>query len=221
MANKTVDEKNITAPEVAVENKTENADKRLVVELPRPYTFEGEEHNEIDLSGLGALTVQDAIKIQHDLFMERDVAAAVLCETTTSFACSIAAKASGQPVEFFKLMPRWGVKRVVSAVRAYLNVDADTENHVMRLKKAQNFEGKSYQEIDLSGIADLNSMNESEAENRLAREGFVVTENSGNYLYACVIASMATGLPEKFFTGLPLYEVLKLKNAVNDPHFFE
>ena len=161
MANKTVDEKNITAPEVAVENKTENADKRLVVELPRPYTFEGEEHNEIDLSGLDALTVQDAIKIQHDLFMERDVAAAVLCETTTSFACSIAAKASGQPVEFFKLMPRWGVKRVVSAVRAYLNVDADTENHVMRLKKAQNFEGKSYQEIDLSGIADLNSMNES------------------------------------------------------------
>lgn len=221
MANKTVDEKNIAAPEAAGKPTTENIDKQLVVELPRPYTFEGKEYKEIDLRGLDALTIQDAIKIQRDLFMERDVAAAVLCETTTSFACGIAAKATGQPVEFFKLMPRWGVKRVVSAVRVYLNVDADTENHVMRLKKAQNFEGKSYQDIDLAGIADLNSMNESEAENRLAREGFVVTENSGNYLYACVIASMATGLPEKFFTGLPLYEVLKLKNAVNDPHFFE
>lgn len=221
MANKTVDEKNIAAPEAAGNPTTENIDKQLVVELPRPYTFEGKEYKEIDLRGLDALTIQDAIKIQRDLFMERDVAAAVLCETTTSFACGIAAKATGQPVEFFKLMPRWGVKRVVSAVRVYLNVDADTENHVMRLKKAQNFEGKSYQDIDLAGIADLNSMNESEAENRLAREGFVVTENAGNYLYACVIASMATGLPEKFFTGLPLYEVLKLKNAVNDPHFFE
>lgn len=28
-------------------------------------------------------------------------------------------------------------------------------------------------------------------------------------------------LPEEFFTGLPLYEVLKIKNAVNDAGFFE
>ena len=54
----------------------------------------------------------------------------------------------------------------------------------------------------------------------LAREGFVVTENATNYLYACVIASMATGIPEDFFTSLPLHELLKLKNAVNDGDFF-
>lgn len=40
-------------------------------------------------------------------------------------------------------------------------------------------------------------------------------------LYACVIASMATGLPEEFFTGLPVCEAVKLKNAVNDGDFFE
>ena len=74
--------------------------------------------------------------------------------------------------------------------------------------------------MDLNGIADLNSMNESEAENRLARAGFMVTETSFNYLFACILASMATGLPEEFFTGLPLREVLKLKNAVNDSGFF-
>lgn len=54
----------------------------------------------------------------------------------------------------------------------------------------------------------------------MAREGFVVTENSTNYLYSCVIAAMATGIPEEFFTTLPLYELLKLKNAVNDADFF-
>ena len=48
-----------------------------------------------------------------------------------------------------------------------------------------------------------------------------MTENGTNYLYACVIASMATGIPEDFFTSLPLYELLKLKNAVNDSGFFE
>ncbi len=68
-------------------------------------------------------------------------------------------------------------------------------------------------------MADLNTLNESEAENRMAREGFVVTETSFNYLFACILASMATGLPEEFFTGLPLREVLKLKNAVNDADF--
>ena len=31
---------------------------------------------------------------------------------------------------------------------------------------------------------------------------------------------VATGIPEDFFTGLPLCELLKLKNAVNDPDFF-
>ena len=69
-------------------------------------------------------------------------------------------------------------------------------------------------------MADLNTLNESEAENRMAREGFVETETSTNYLYSCVIASMATGIPEEFFTTLPLYELLKLKNAVNDADFF-
>ena len=118
-------------------------------------------------------------------------------------------------------MPRGVMKRVSAAVRRFLNVDGKTERHVMQLEKPQDYKGKVYQEIDLNGIADLNSLNESEAENRMAREGFVVTENGTNYLYACVIASMATGIPEDFFTGLPMCELLKLKNAVNDADFFE
>ena len=133
---------------------------------------------------------------------------------------AMAAKATELPVEFFKLIPRGVMKRVAATVRGYLNVEAVTEHHVMKLEKPRDYKGKVYQEIDLNAIADLNSLNESEAENRLAREGFVVTENATNYLYACVIASMATGIPEDFFTSLPLYELLKLKNAVNDGDFF-
>ena len=93
--------------------------------------------------------------------------------------------------------------------------------NVVKLTTPYKFEGKEYSEIDLGGIADLNSMNESEAENRMTRAGFVITENSFNYLYACILASMAANLPEDFFTGLPLCELVKLKNAVNDAGFFE
>ena len=204
---------------IAAEAAAENSEKR-VVELNKPYVFEGKEYPEIDLSGLDKLTIQDAIDAQRQLFGEQEVAAAVLCETTTAFARTIAAKATEQPIEFFKLMPRGVSRRVAATVRGYLNVDSTTKNHVMRLVKPCIYKGKTYQDIDLNGIADLNSLNESEAENRMAREGFVVTENATNYLYACVIASMATGIPEEFFTSLPLYELLKLKNAVNDADFF-
>lgn len=221
MATNNIEEKNIMAEQAPAAEKENAADAKNIVKLPRTYQFEGKEYKEIDMSGLDKLTIKDAIDTQRSLFGEQEVAAAVLCETTTAFASSIAAKATGLPVEFFKLMPRWGIKRVATAVRSYLNADSNTKNHVMCLREMHYFKGKGYQEIDLNGIADLNCMNESEAENRITREGFVVTENSTNYLYACVIASMATGLPEEFFTGLPLHEVLTLKNAVNDPSFFE
>lgn len=211
--------KNITTE--GAENITEQqARQKIAVVLEKPYVFEGKEYTEIDMTNLDKLTIKDAIDAQRQLFGEQEIAAAVLCETTTAFARIIAAKATEQPIEFFKMMPRGISRRVASAVRSYLNVDSTTENHVMHLVNPCFFKGKQYQAIDLNGIADLNSLQESEAENRLAREGFVVTENATNYLYSCAIASMATGIPEEFFTGLPLYELLKLKNAVNDQDFF-
>lgn len=207
--------------------KTEGAEKtvqenrkKIDVKLVKPYVFEGKEYGEIDLSGLDDLTIQDAINAQRQLFAEQEVATAMLCETTTAFARAIAAKATGMPIEFFKLMPRGAFRLVTHEVRSYLNVDTDTDGHVMRLNKPCHYKGVEYREIDLNGIADLNTLNESEAENRLTREGFIVAENSSNYLYACVIASMATGIAEEFFTNLPLRELLKLKNAVNDADFF-
>ena len=103
----------------------------------------------------------------------------------------------------------------------YLNIDTQTENHVMTFDKPYSFEGKSYKDIDLSKIGDLTSLNESEAENRMAREGIISPDNTANYFYSCILASMATGQPEEFFTGLPFKEILKLKLAVNDPSFFE
>ncbi len=210
-------------PDVQVESAKPEAetDQRLVVKFSKPYHFEGKEYTEVDLSGLEGLTVKDAIDVQRQLFNQQEVAASLLTETTTAFARALAVKATGKPVEFFQQMPRGASRLVRRAVQEYMNVENSTENHVMRLEKPYPFDGKEYKEIDLNGIADLSSMHDSAAENRMAREGFMVTETSFNYLYACVIASMAAKLPEDFFTGLPLYETVKLKNAVNDGGFFE
>lgn len=208
--------KNITVETPAAEEDA------YLVKLGKPYLFEGKEYTEIDLSDLEKLTVQDAIDAQKQVLRDGETAAAWMCETTTAFAMALAVKATGLPVELFKMMPRGAFKKVTAVVQSCLSWAEKTKNHVMRLEKPCQYKGKKYREIDLNGVADLNTMHESEAENRLVREDFVVAGNNATYyLYACVIASMATGLPEEFFTSLPLCETVKLKNAVNDGDFFE
>ena len=201
--------------------KIAESEEKKVIKFSKPYKFEGNEYTEIDLSGLDKLTIKDAIDIQKQLTAKREVAATVLTETSTAFARMVIAKATGYPIEFFEVMPRSLSKQVQQAVMMYLNIDTQTENHVMTFDKPYSFEGKSYKDIDLSKIGDLTSLNESEAENRMAREGIISPDNTANYFYSCILASMATGQPEEFFTGLPFKEILKLKLAVNDSSFFE
>ena len=195
--------------------------REYVIELKKPHIFDRKEYAEIDLGGLERLTIQDAIDAQQDLFGQQDVASSLLCETTSSFAMEIAAKASGLPIEFFKTLSIGAGRKVKRAVQAYIRRSGNSEGTVLRLDKPYHFQGEVYQEFDLSPIADMSMMQESAAENVMAREGFVITENSFNYLYACVIASMAVNKPKELFTGLPLCELLNLKEAVNNSDFFE
>ena len=164
------EEKNMMAE--ANEETAQTTQSERVIDLGKPYKFEGTEYTSIDLSGLDKLTVKDAIDAQRQLFNEREVAAAMLCETTTAFARGHRCEGGGAAHRVFKLMPRGASRKVAGVVRNYMNVDAATENHVMQLEEPYHFKGQTYTEVDLNGIADLNSMNESEAENRLARAGF-------------------------------------------------
>lgn len=192
-----------------------------VVKFSKPYVFEGNEYSEIDLSGIEKLTIQDAIDAQRQLIAGQDYAAAYSCETATSFARHIAAKVTELPVEFFALMSRGQFKRIHSIIYQTLNVKENTENHVMKLEHPVSYKGVEYTEIDLNGVAELNTLNESEAERRVVHSGFSVTGDNGLlFLYNCVVAAMATGIPEEFFTSLPFCETIKLKAAVNDRDFF-
>ena len=193
--------------------------EELVVKLKAPYRFEGKDYDEIDLNGLEKLTIQTAVDAQLELMGQQEEAAMLLAETTTAFSLALAAKATGKPIELFKLLPIGWAKRVVNTVRGYMNGEA-AEGHRMKLDTPYEYEGETYSEIDLSGVADLNAMHLSEAENRMTKAGFLVTENSSNFLYACIIGGMAVKKPEAFFLGLPLRELLKLKAAVNDADFF-
>ena len=203
------------------EPEVEQTKRAHVIVLKKPHTWEQKEFQEIDLGGLDQLTIQDAIEAQRDLFGQQEVASSLLCETTTAFAMEIAAKASGLPIEFFKMLPINVGRQVKRDVQEYIRKSDGQDDGVLRLKKPYYFDGEQYTEFDLSPIADMSVMQESAAENVMAREGFIITENTFNYLYACVIASMAVNKPKELFTGLPLCELLNLKEAVNNSDFFE
>lgn len=207
--------------EIKTQETTQAEEREHVVVLKKPHTWEQKKYTEIDLGGLEDLTIQDAIDAQRDLFGQQDVASSLLCETTTAFAMEIASRASGLPIEFFRMLPIGAGRQVKRTVHEYLKRSGEAENGVLRLRKPRYFGGEQYTEFDLSGIGDMSVMQESAAENVMAREGFIITENSFNYLYACVIAGMAVDRPKELFTGLPLYELLNLKEAVNNSDFFE
>lgn len=85
-----------------------------IVKFDKPYKFEGKEYDSLDLSGMEKMTVQDLVDVQKKLSGE--LAALAAMEATTSFAQEMAVKATGKPVEFFKLMPRGKIKLVQTAV---------------------------------------------------------------------------------------------------------
>jgi hypothetical protein len=201
----------------------------IAVKFEKPYKFEGKEYTEIDLSGIEKMTVSDLIDIQKELMSE--AASSFVMETTASFAQVMATKASGKPVELFKLMPRGKIKQVQTAILKYLNADQkkeDIEKHLLKFEKPYTYngdgkadiKGQTFEAVDLSGVGELNAMSESAAENRLTGAGFPAVNTERNYLYAAIIASMGTGYPVDFFTGLPVREAAKLRNAV-DADFFE
>ena len=204
----------------------------LTVKFAKPYKFEGTEYDEVDLSGMDGMTIQDMIDIQKNLAGEIATLAAV--EATTSFAQEVATKASGKPVEFFKLMPRGKIKKVQAAVIKGMDnsenadeVKKQLESHTLKFAAPYTYEGsekaelkgKTFDGIDLSGVGELNTMSESMAENRMAAGGFAPVNTHRNYLYCCIIASMGTGYPVDFFAGLPLCEAVKLRDAVNSDFF--
>ena len=190
-----------------------------IVKFAKPYSFEGTEYTEVDLSGMDKLTIQDMIDIQKNLANE--LASLAALEATTSFAQEMATKASGKPVEFFKLMPRAKIKQVQTAILLSLNAKtkSDPAKHIVKFdapytyngEEKADIKGKTFESVDLSGVGELN---------RLAGYGFTPVNTGHNYAYVCIIASMGTGYPVDFFTGLPLCETAKLRDAV-DADFFE
>lgn len=74
-------------------------DEDLVVTFRRPYQFEGEDVESIDLNGLEDITAADLIKAGN--YTRRKGVSASMPETTLEFCFYVASQVSGRPLEFF------------------------------------------------------------------------------------------------------------------------
>ncbi len=85
---------------------------------------------------------------------------------------------------------------------------------VIELKTPVQFEGKSYEKIDLTGLHNIKAADMIAVNRRLTRSGNVETNQEFTLEYAVNIANMATGLPLEFFDQIPPYAALAIKNRV-------
>ena len=133
--------------------------KNLVIELKKPYLFEGEEYANIDLSGMENLTMQDAIEAQKNVVgTGEDSVILYAPEASQAFIDEIAAMAAKQPVEFFNGMPIGLSDKVRTAVQGVFSADGNkAKDRVVTLDKPYTYDGKAVSVIDLSGVEELTS----------------------------------------------------------------
>lgn len=85
---------------------------------------------------------------------------------------------------------------------------------VVLLSKPYKFEGKRYENLDLSGLENIKARDMIEANRVHDRAGGFSLVPEMSMEYTLLIASRATGLPIEFFYGLPPKDAIRIKNKV-------
>jgi hypothetical protein len=92
-------------------------EESMVVKFGKPYKFEGKEYTEVDLSGLEDLSAEDMISA--DKYLSKNGSFSVVPEMALEYACFIAAKCSGQPIEFYRQLPAKEAIKVKNKVTGF------------------------------------------------------------------------------------------------------
>jgi hypothetical protein len=82
---------------------TEDTAESLVLKFGKPYTFDGTEYIELDLSGLEDTKASDLSAVNKQI--SKSISSSLVPEMTIDFAQYMAARITKKPVEFFKNLP--------------------------------------------------------------------------------------------------------------------
>lgn len=193
--------------------------KDLTVKFDAPIAFEGKSWEHIDLNGLYGLTMQDMADAQNEAMRQDSVAGTILPETSTAVLMALAAKATGEPIEFFQMMPKKAGRAVKSEVQRFLMDVATPEAMQVQLETPLKVGDKTVETLDLSAIADMKTIQLMEAEERMAKKGLVYREPMASYSFAAELAALATGFPEGTMLQAGIRDGVAIKAAVTKDFF--
>lgn len=96
--------------------------------------------------------------------------------------------------------------------------EATEKERVMKLKAAVNFEGKLYEEIDLSGLDKLNGKDVRELDRLFKAKGGRIGNNVKEFdsMYLQLVAARATSLPLEFFDLISIKDATRLEVEVRN-----
>ncbi len=86
----------------------------------------------------------------------------------------------------------------------------------VKFVRPYNFEGKTYNSINLEGLETMSSKDMRDAESWLTKKGIVSATPEMSMEYTNFIASRATDLPIEFFEMLHPKNAIKVKNRVTN-----
>ncbi len=93
-------------------------EESLVVVFDKPFNWEGQTYNEIDLTPVENVSAEDMIAVDNQL--KRGVSGtSFMPEITMEYALTMAARKTGKPIEFFKSLPAREAIKVRSRVTGF------------------------------------------------------------------------------------------------------
>ncbi|WP_088227786.1 hypothetical protein [Desulfosporosinus sp. FKB] len=94
-------------------------------------------------------------------------------------------------------------------------IEKKGNEYLVEFNKTFNFEGRDYNEVDLSGLERLTTMDLARADKMFISTGQVAMMNEMSTGYVCIIASMVSNKPVEFFQALPAKEGIKIKTIIS------
>lgn len=96
---------------------TDDTENELVVELSKPFFFEGKEYTRVDLTGLDNLSARDLCDAE--AFCSRKGDLTLMPAFGARYAIFVSSRATGLPIEFFESLPGKDSIKVQAAVRNF------------------------------------------------------------------------------------------------------
>lgn len=98
--------------------ETVEVENDYILRFGKPYTFDDEVYNEVDLSGIEDITAADMIAAQK--VMSKGGTIEVLPEMSMQYACVIASRVAKKPIEFFTGLPAKDAIRLKNIVTGFI-----------------------------------------------------------------------------------------------------